>query len=284
MTHGTRPKNASVRADRVFFAILVLIAGGYAALILAMIAADVSYTSADDLWDSLQSREIRYAAILSLTTATITAFLSVGVAAPAAYILSRGGTADERDSILLRSPWLRYLLDAIYDLPVVLPPLVVGVSLLILFKFPPFSYFSHQVVYEIPAVILAQFVVACAFAVRTMRAVFDQIPTRQEQVALTLGASRAAAFWRVLLPQARPGLLAAGTLSWARALGEFGPILVFASTTRLKTEVLPTTVYLEIQAGNIRAALAVSLIMILLAIGALVATRAFGEGKLHRAA
>ena len=66
------------------------------------------------------------------------------------------------------------LLDAILDIPIVLPPLVVGLSLLILFQFAP-VWLREAVVYEIPAVILAQFMVACAFAVRTMRATFDQI-------------------------------------------------------------------------------------------------------------
>jgi molybdate transport system permease protein len=112
----------------------------------------------------------------------------------------------------------------------------------VLFQFAPFRWISNWVVYEIPAVILAQFTVACAFAVRAMRITFDQIPVRQEQVAMTLGASRGQAFRQVLLPQARRGMLAAATLCWARSLGEFGPVLVFASSTRMRTEVLPTTV------------------------------------------
>ena len=62
--------------------------------------------------------------------------------------------------------------------------------------------------------ILAQFMVACAFAVRTMRATFDQIDPRREQVALTLGCSRFQAFGMVVLPEAKRGMLTAGTLGW----------------------------------------------------------------------
>ena len=123
------------------------------------------------------------------------------------------------------------LIDTLLDIPIVLPPLVVGLSLLILFRYAP-DWLSDSVVYKWPAVVLAQFMVACAFAVRTMRVSFDQIPQRYEQVALTLGCNRQQAFWRVIMPQAKGGLLAAATLSWARALGEFGPILVFAGATR----------------------------------------------------
>ncbi|MDP6361360.1 MAG: ABC transporter permease subunit, partial [Planctomycetota bacterium] len=187
----------------------------------------------------------------------------------------------------------------------VLPPLVIGLSLLILFQTSAgraveqlFVDFMDRtglakrmgitgITYDIPSVILAQFMVACAFAVRTMRVTFDQIPVRQEHVALTLGCSQGQSFWLVVFPQARRGLLTAATLAWARALGEFGPILVFSGATRFKTEVLPTTIFLEMSIGNIEAAVAVSLLMILIAIAVLILVRTFGlesriEGKALR--
>ena len=108
---------------------------------------------------------------------------------------------------------------------------------------------------------------------RAWRVSFEQINPRNEQVALTLGCTRAQAFWRVVLPEARRGLLAAGTLAWARSLGEFGPILIFSGATRMKTEVLSTTVFLELSVGNIESAVAVSLLMIGLALLVLVLVR-----------
>jgi molybdate transport system permease protein len=80
----------------------------------------------------------------------------------------------------------------------------------------------------------------------------------------------------VLLPQARRGILTAATLAWARALGEFGPILVFSGATRMRTEVLPTSVFLELSIGNIESAAAVSLLMVLTALVVLVVARLFG--------
>ena len=132
------------------------------------------------------------------------------------------------------------------------------------------------VTYEIPSVILAQFMVACAFAVRTMRVTFDQIHKRYEHVALTLGCNRGQAFWFVVFPQCRRGLLAAGTLAWARSLGEFGPILIFSGATRLRTEVLPTTVFLEFSTGHLEGAVSASLIIIAAAMIVLVLARVFG--------
>jgi molybdate transport system permease protein len=151
--------------------------------------------------------------------------------------------------------------------------------MLILFQSWPGRFFERNaftVTYAVPSVILAQFAVAAAFAVRTMRVTFDQIPLRPEQVALTLGCNRSQAFWRVTFPEARRGLLTAATLAWARSLGEFGPILIFSSATRFRTEVLSTTVYLELVAGRLEAAIAVSLLMVIVAVVVLVITRVFG--------
>jgi molybdate transport system permease protein len=113
-----------------------------------------------------------------------------------------------------------------------------------------------------------------------MRVTFDQIHPRCEQVALTLGCSAGQAFWLVVFPQARQGLMAAGTLAWARSLGEFGPILIFAGATRLKTEVLPTTVFLEFTVGNIEGAVGASLIMVVVAMIVLVVARVYGLGRM----
>jgi molybdate transport system permease protein len=132
------------------------------------------------------------------------------------------------------------------------------------------------VTYAQPAVVLAQFAVACAFAVQTMRVTFDQIDTRAEQVALTLGARRSRAFFEITLPQAWRGIIAALTIAWARSLGEFGPILVFAGATRMRTEVLSTTVFLELSVGQLEAAVAVSLLMVVAAMGVLGVVRLLG--------
>ncbi len=109
-----------------------------------------------------------------------------------------------------------------------------------------------------------------------MRGTFEQISPRAEHVALTLGCSRAQAFWRVSLPQARRGVIAAFTLAWARSLGEFGPILIFSGATRFKTEVLPTTVFLELSVGRLDAAVAVSLLMVAIAVAVLIIVRMQG--------
>jgi len=254
------------RSDWPFFLGLGLLSSVYIVLIGAMLVADLSFTTPGHLLAALRSPEIRFSIRLSLITCTLTTLLSVWIAVPIGYLMSRFDFPGKK------------LVDAILDIPIVLPPLVIGLSLLILFQTPVGKAIERIIpfTYAVGGVVLAQFAVACAFAVRTMLVTFDQIERRQEQVALTLGCNRAAAFWRVALPEARRGVLTAATLAWARALGEFGPILVFAGATRLRTEVLPTTVFLELSVGNIEAAVAVSLLMIGAALVVLTVARTFG--------
>lgn len=259
------------RSDAPFIAGMSLIGASYIFLILAMLAANAAYTTPSHLWESLRSPEIRYSIWLSMISCSVTAILSVWVAVPIGYIMSR-----------FEFPG-KALIDTILDIPIVLPPLVIGLSLLILFQTAPGRAIEEiiPVTYAIPSVILAQFSVACAFSARTMRGAFEQISPRCEQVAQTLGCTRAQAFWRVAIPEARRGILAALTLAWARSLGEFGPILVFSGATRMKTEVLPTTVFLELSVGRLESAVAVSLLMVVTAVAVLLLMRAIGPRSLE---
>lgn len=264
------PRAAS---DAPFLLGLALLGGVYVVLIVAMIFADV-YVCLEkpaSIWEALRSPVVLSALKLSLISCTITTILSVWVAVPLGYLLSR---YDFRGKMVI---------DLLLDIPIILPPLVIGMCLLILFGLSPLREF-HEGVFPVknavPAVILAQFAVSAAFAVRTMRVTFDEIAPRQEQVALTLGCSRAQAFWRVLLPQARSGIATAAILAWARAIGEFGPVLMFAGTNPHKTMVLPTAMYLEFTDTHYEAGLAISLLMVVVALLVLIPFRLFGARRL----
>lgn len=260
-------------SDAPFFAAAAALGGSYVLLIVLMLAADLAFTSPAHFAAALRKPEIQYAVKLTLVSCSVSALLSLVVATPLGYLLSR---------FSFRGRWL---IDTAIDIPIVLPPLVIGLSLLILFHLPLGGtnleqlverYLGTRVTYAEPAVVLAQFAVAAAFAVQTMRVTFDQIDTRAEQVALTLGCRRSQAFLQVTLPQAWRGMVAALTIAWARSLGEFGPILVFAGATRMKTEVLSTTVFLELSVGQLESAVAVSLLMVAAAMGVLGIVRLLG--------
>lgn len=263
------------RSDAPFFLVMGGLSSAFVLLIVLLLAADLAYISKDSFRDALSKPEIQAALRLTLISCTIAALLSVWIGTPLGYLLSR-----------FRFPG-RWIVDTLVDIPIVLPPLVLGLSLLILFHIKIGDWqleawmrdtVGFPITYRWPAVILAQFSVSCAFSVRTMRVTFDQINPRAEDVARTLGCTRGQAFLQVALPQASRGMIAAATIAWARALGEFGPILVFAGATRMRTEVLSTSVFLELSIGNLDAAVAVSLLMVAMAVVVLLVLRMLGTG------
>jgi molybdate transport system permease protein len=286
-TPARRPRRS--KSDVPFLVGLSLLGGSYLVLIVLTLAADVAFVVAEgwhDVGALLLTEDVRYATRLSLVSSCVTTILALWVAIPIGYLLSRFHFRGKA------------LLDAVLDIPIVLPPLVIGVSLLILFTRAPGTWLDAAFVwlatavfaginaaagtqleppsgfaYAIPGVILAQFMVAAAFGVRTMRTAFDEITPRKEQVAMTLGCSRGQAFWHVVLPEARGGVLAAATITWARAIGEFGPILVFAGATPKRTQVLATSIFLQMSVGDLQGAVAMSLVMVLMAVAVLVVVR-----------
>ncbi len=272
----------------------------YLLLVVSMVLADLQFASAADIREALADRRVRFSIGLSLLSCTISAILATWVAVPTGYLLARSNSHSMRygsgkgHGRMHLKDLARHCVETIFDIPIVMPPLVVGISLLILFQTTPGRWLDVRVgnlmawlgfpgirgiTYEIPAVILAQFTVATAFAMRIMRATFEQIDPGPEQTALVLGATQAQAFSLVALPQAWRGIVNAFTISWARSLGEFGPILIFAGTARMKTEVLSTTVYLNFSIGDLRGAVSASILMLLLAGTVLIATRLLTLGQ-----
>ena len=253
------------------------IVGTYLLLILCLIFADAFYAlkDVDIIERAFADENILYSIKLSLLSCGITAILSLWVAIPAGYMFTRWKPKSIIGIII------RLLLDGLVDIPIVLPPLVIGISLLMLFRTWPFSLLdindATRFSYTIKGLVLAQFVVGCAFAIRAMRTTFDHIPERPEHVARTLGASRAQTFMMISVPASWRGMVSAASIAWARSLGEFGPVLVFAGATRQKTEVLPTTVFLELSVGNLQSAVVISLFMVVLAIVVMILVRLFGE-------
>jgi molybdate transport system permease protein len=240
-------------------------------LVVALLVADVGYINWDAVKEVIASRPIRAAVVLSLWSASLTTVISVIFAVPMGYALSR-----------YRFPG-RILADTIVDLPIVFPPLVVGLSLLVFFRTSVGLWLESvglDFIYQRRGIVLAQFFVSASYGIRAIKTTFDEVDRRQEDVALTLGCTRGQTFWRVAVRNARGGILAGAILTWARAIGLFGPLMVFVGAVRMKTEVLPTTVYLETSIGRIEIALAVALVLIAMATVALILIRLFGGKRL----
>ena len=118
-------------------------------------------------------------------------------------------------------------------------------------------------------IIVAEVFVNLPYMIRIMRSTFDAINPRFEHVAKTLGCTETGAFFNVTLPMARHGLLAGTVITWSKAMGEFGAVLMLAGATTMRTETLPIALYLNISTGDVDLAVAAATILILISLVAL---------------
>lgn len=250
--------------DRVFrvatIGALVLLAVFFFGIIVSMLA----YTDWDTFVSALFSEEILFAVRLSVMTATIAAIIAILIAVPVAYAISRSSFPGKD------------IVDSLLDLPIVVSPVALGAALLVFFNTPLGSAVDDNVlkfVFAVPGIVLAQVTVISALAIRLLKSTFDSIDLRYEQVARTLGCSKPEAFFRVTLPLARDGLIASSILTWARAVGEFGATVTLAGATAMKTETLPTAIFLSLATADVEKAIAVIFVLIIIAVVALLAIR-----------
>jgi len=257
-------------SNRLFNAWIWGTFGAYIGMLALVVIACAVYVRAGNIVAALMSDEMRFAARLSVLTATVSTFLSLLFGIPSAYALAyyRGR--------------FKTLVDTFLDMALVLPPVAVGVALLVLFsQFPSpdhsvdrwLQQLGAPVVFEVPAIVVAQFAVISIYALRVLKAAFESTDRRLPAVARTLGLSRWQIFVWVELPQVLPSLVAATILLWARAMGEFGATVVLAGATPFKTEVLPIAIWLALNRAEVDTALAAAFVLIAVALLALFAFR-----------
>ncbi len=193
---------------------------------------------------------------ISLMAATIATLLSLVLAVPSAYALSRFDFKG------------RHIIDAIMELPMIVSPAALGAMLLIFFNNPLGVWIQDhlaQFVFTFYGIILAQFVTTLGIATRLVKAAMDEIPHRYEDVARSLGASPLKAFLTITLPLSKKGIIASAVLTWAKALGEFGATITIAGSMALKTETLPIAIFMRLATADIEGT--VVLILLLVTIG-----------------
>ncbi len=209
---------------------------------------------------------------LSLVTTAISLVITVTLGLPLAVVLAR------------RRFRGKGLVEAIVDLPIVLPPSVAGLALLLVFGrrgllAAPFELLGISVPFTTIAVILAQTFVSAPFFIRSARTGIAGVDRDLEDAARVDGASERQLFRSVTVPLAGAALAAGLTMSWARSLGEFGATIMFAGNVEGRTQTLPLVVYGEFQGGNLDASIAAAAILVLAAFGVLVAVRVFHWGQ-----
>jgi molybdate transport system permease protein len=248
-----------------------MLLGGVAAVLLVLllavplVALVVRTVQMGALGPALRNPTVLAALRLSLLTSCASLALALLLGTPLAYALAR-----------VPFPG-RGAVEALVEVPIVLPPAVAGIALLMAFGRRgllgvPLADAGISLAFTTWAVVVAQSFVAVPFYVRAAKAGFLGVDRELEQTAYTLGASPLGTFWRVTVPLAFPALLAGAVLCWARALGEFGATIMFAGSFRGRTQTMPLAIYGALE-SDLGAALALGTILVAVSVAVLALVR-----------
>ncbi len=256
--------------ERTLFAVATLFALFLGLPVLSLVVRALVDGS---LRDAITTQVVLDALVLSLFTTTISLTITLVLGLPLAFVLAR------------RSFRGKSLLEAVVDLPIVLPPSVAGLALLLVFGrrgllSAPFDFLGISVPFTTIAVILAMTFVSAPFFIRSARTGIAGVDGDLEDAARVDGATERQLFRSITVPLAGTALAAGLVLTWARSLGEFGATIMFAGNIEGRTQTLPLVVYSEFQGGDLDASIAAAAILVLAAFGVLVAVRVFHWGRI----
>lgn len=215
-------------------------------------------------WEAFWTNVTRPAALhamwLTVWTAAVMALINTVMGTLTAYVL-----------VTYRFPGKR-LFEALIDLPFAIPTLVTGIMLSLLYG--PQTLIGNllrqdlgiNILFAPPGIILALLFLGYPFVIRAVQPVLLHLDAHQQEAAHTLGASERVTFRRVILPIILPAMFTGGLLSFARALGEFGAIVIVAGNIPLKTQTAAVYIYGQVEGGNSAAASSISLVMLSIAL------------------
>ena len=231
----------------------------YLSLIVLLPLAALVWRSRDGgghaFWSAVSGGEAVAALKLTLVAAVAVAAINAVAGTLLAWVLVR----DEFRG--------RGIVNALVDLPFALPTVVAGLTLLALYG--PRSPVGVDVAYSRTAVVLALLFVTLPFVVRTVQPTLIELDREMEDAAASLGAGPLTIFRRIILPNLVPAILSGVALAYARAIGEFGSVVLISGNLPFKTEVAPVYIFGQIQSGNQSGAAALSVVLLAISLGVL---------------
>jgi sulfate transport system permease protein len=240
------------------------VALGYLALLLIAPVGLVLYRTFEPgvgaVWDSITTPAAISAFWLTLEIAALSVAINTVLGVLTALLLVRGR---------FRGTWL---IEALLDLPFAISPIVVGLSLILVYgRGGWLADLPFQVIFAVPGMVLATVFVSLPFVAREVIPVLREVGDEQEQAAATLGASRWQTFWRITLPAIRWGVAYGVVLSTARAIGEFGAVSIVSGKVAGETVTLTLLVENRFQNFDIAGAYAASALLAIIALATLLA-------------
>jgi sulfate/thiosulfate transport system permease protein len=259
------PHRAKAHSDRAVAALSVgFITLFLSVLVLLPIAAliwEATSEGSQSFWDAVSSPEAVAALKLTLVASLGVSVLNAALGTITAWVLVRD---DFRGKALV---------NAIIDLPFALPTIVAGLTLLALYG--PTSPIDVNVAFTQTAIVLCLMFVTLPFVVRTVQPVLEELDPEVEQAAHSLGASQLTTFRRIVLPNILPGILSGVALAFAKAVGEFGSLVIITGNIPFETQVSSVYIFGRIESGDSAGAAAVFVVLLaisfvtLLSIGAI---------------
>ena len=207
------------------------------------------------LWADITLPQALFSLRLTIVTAFIMVLINIVTGTATAWVLVRYSFPGKQ------------VMDALIDLPFAMPTIVAGIMLVALYG--PRSVIGSflqghniEVMFNTPGIILALLFVTFPFVVRAVQPVLIELDQDMEEAAKTLGASSATIFFRIVLPSLMPSILTGAALSFSRALGEFGSIIMVAGNIPFRTQVASVYIYGEIESYNPQGALGLSVVLL----------------------
>jgi len=255
------------KSEGLFNAIAMCVLGLYVLFIVTVIGSVVFYASPKLILKGIIAPETLFSIKLSLWTSVLTTVLAILMSIPAGYVLSRYQFRGKA------------IVEVILDLPITLPPLIIGMCLLVFFSTRAGQFLQEHIitfVFSVPGIVLAQFAISASFALYALREAYDAIDPRYEDAARTLGCNKVQAFFRVTLPLIKTGIISGAVMTWTRAVGEFVPILLVCGASQGRTDILPIAIFMQFEQGDIEMAVALTIIFLVLSSIYLTMFRKFG--------
>jgi sulfate transport system permease protein len=245
---------------------------------LAVLVFEAARPGAAAFWEALRDPFAWHSLKLTFVTAFVMVLVNALTGTATAWVLVRYDFPG------------RGLVNALIDMPFAVPTVVTGVMLVVLYG--PSSVvgtilgrYGWSVIYHQPAIVLALLFVTYPFVIRSVQPVLIELDRAEEEAAATLGAGAWTTFWRVTLPGLWPSILTGSGLSFSRALGEFGSVVMVAGNQSLVTKTAPLYIFGEIEGGNRQGAMVVSATLLacslLILVGLNGVQRRWGGGHGH---
>ena len=244
---------------------------GYLSIVVLLPLAALFWASRADGLDEFWKQATQPEAVAALK-------LTLGLSAICALVNALFGTAIAWVLVRDRFPG-RGLVDAVIDLPFALPTIVAGLTLLALYG--PGGPFGIDVAFTRIGTLFALLFVTLPFVVRAVQPVLLELDEEMEEAAASLGARPFAVFRRIVFPNLLPAILSGVALAFARAIGEFGAVVLISGNLPFKTEVSSVYIFQQVESDNGVGAAAVSVLLLLISLAVLLGIGAFRRWRTH---